>query len=105
MKEALTICLIIGTVSFSIFALWFYINTHNNVINSKKIKIGDSRNLVIQIMGNPNDERTYKFKKDTLETNLLFYEPPFGASEGIDIYIKKDTVSRITLYEGEARYN
>jgi hypothetical protein len=95
MKKIIVITLIVITT----YVLWFYVVTRINVINSEKISIGDTKNHIIEIMGEPKSVVNGSFKTDSIKKILFFYEPPFGASEGIDFYIdiKADTVMKITL--------
>ena len=72
--------------------------TKQNVTNSLKIEIEMSKDEVIQIMGNPDNKGISYFNKvDT----IYFYEPPFGASDGIYIQFDFSTgnVNRIVLWQ------
>jgi hypothetical protein len=102
MKKIIFVVILITTT----YGLWFYIVTRINVVNSEKISIGDTKNRVIEIMGEPKSVVNGSLLTDSIKTILFFYEPPFGASEGIDIYIdiKADTTVKITHYEEETRY-
>jgi hypothetical protein len=93
---------ILSLLIFTLIFLYFFVTcseTSKNVTNAKKIKIGATRNHLIQVMGKPKWEGQLEHNMDTLKTILLVYEPPFGSSEGIDFYIdiKSDTVVKITL--------
>ena len=77
----------------SIFFGLFYVGVRQyeafrNDKNSKKIKIDDTTKHMIEIMGNPDSKYFSTLEKSQ---EVYFYQPPFGASEGISIYV--DTLS------------
>ena len=97
---------ILSLLICTLIVLYFFVTcseTSRNVTNSKKIKIGDTRSHLIQVMGKPKWEGQLEHNLDTLKTILLVYEPPFGSSEGIDFYmdIKSDTIVKITLSDSD----
>ena len=101
MKKFLIFALI--TVFLLVFG-FFYIfklsprarNAWRNVENSKKIKVGMTVSEVNLIMGSPYSARkSWENKTDS----IFYYEPPFGASDGIRIYVDENRkVSRVTPY-------
>ena len=52
-------------------------------------------NSVLKIMGEP---KSIRFRFDERDS-ILFYQPPFAASEGIDLVIKNDTLRQIVYFE------
>ena len=71
---------------------------YRNDTNSKKIIIGIPKVKMLEVMGDP-DSKFYSTLKSGQE--VYFYEPPFAASEGINIYIDtlSDKVVRIELFK------
>jgi len=69
-----------------------------NVLNSKKIEIGMTKENVLEIMGAP-DSKKFSFFNDV--DTMYYYEPPFGASSGIFIQFddSNGVVNRIIPYE------
>lgn len=71
--------------------------TLKNVQNSKEIKLGMEKKEVLNIMGEPDGRRISYF--DEVDS-LYFYQPPFGASSGIEIIFGRDEkVSKVLHYE------
>lgn len=89
-------------IIFSIIAVLIYFGykqflAYKNVKNSKEINIGIPKEEMLKIMGEP--KAIHKAYLDSTQI-IYFYEPPFAASEGIDIYIDStNRVSRITYFE------
>jgi outer membrane protein assembly factor BamE (lipoprotein component of BamABCDE complex) len=71
--------------------------TLKNVQNSKEIKLGMEKEEVLNIMGEPDSRRISYF--DEFDS-LYFYQPPFGASSGIEIIFGSDKkVNKVLYYE------
>ena len=71
--------------------------SQKNVKNSKEIKLGMGKDEVLKIMGKPDSKRISYFNEID---SLYFYQPPFGASSGIEIIFGSDEkVQKILLYE------
>lgn len=71
--------------------------TQKNVQNSKEIKLGMEKEEVLSIMGEPDSRRISYF--DEVDS-LYFYQPPFGASSGIEIIFGSDEkVNKVMYYE------
>lgn len=68
-----------------------------NVQNSKEIKLGMEKQEVLSIMGEPDSRRISYFNE---VDSLYFYQPPFGASSGIEIIFGSDEkVNKVMYYE------
>lgn len=68
-----------------------------NVENLKQVSIGMSKEIVVDIMGIP-DKRRASFLNPI--DSMYYYEPPFGASDGIYIqFDSDDSVNEIIGYE------
>lgn len=69
-----------------------------NVLNSKKIEIGMTKENVLEIMGVP-DSKNLSFFNDV--DTMYYYEPPFGSSSGIFFQFddSNGVISRIIPYE------
>lgn len=69
-----------------------------NVINSKKVKLGMTKLEVYKIMGEPDAKQISFF--NTRDT-MYYYKPPFAASEGIYIQVGDSSgkVNKIILFE------
>lgn len=88
-------------VSISYFLILIYahfspnsIRAKRNVENSEKIKIGMSRDQVLEIMGSPDEVYISYYNTDS----VYFYEPPLLSSDGIEIFINNEgTVSTMVL--------
>ncbi|MES3016161.1 MAG: hypothetical protein V4721_00215 [Bacteroidota bacterium] len=64
-----------------------------NIDNLKNIKFGMTKLDVIKLMGSPQDKRTSHLNAPD---SMYYYEPPFGASDGIYIqFAENDTVNLI----------
>lgn len=88
---------VLGFICFYIFFTPSALKAKKNVENLKQIKIGMSKENVLSIMGVPDNKRI-SFLNQT--DSMYYYEPPFGASEGI--YIQFDTknkVNKVVDYE------
>ena len=88
---------LIGIIILTMIVLMIFFNYrhkaerwHRNVENSEKVKLGMFSNEVIEIMGNPDE--IYPMYGDE-NINIYFYQPPFGASDGIEFYF--DTTSQV----------
>jgi len=60
----------------------------NNVKNCEKIRIGMSISQVVEIMGEPDDVKTYqgKINYTDMEITIYYYDAPSGSSVGVDIF-------------------
>lgn len=68
-----------------------------NVQNSREIKLGMEKEEVLNIMGEPDRRRISYFNE---VDSLYFYQPPFGASSGIEIIFGSDEkVNKVLYYE------
>jgi len=75
----------------------FAFKAKKNVENVKNVKIGMDKNEVLKIMRTP-DNRRISFLN--LIDSMYYYEPPFGASEGIYIqFDSSNVVNKIVDYE------
>jgi hypothetical protein len=81
---AIGIVLIVGIFLCYIFLSPRAFKARKNVSNSEKLEIGMTKEEVIKIMGEP-DQIIGSYLDDSCK--IYFYEPPFGASDGIDVYI------------------
>lgn len=71
--------------------------TQKNVQNSKEIKLGMEKEEVLKIMGEPDSRRISYFNE---VDSLYYYQPPFGASSGIEIIFGSDEkVNKVMYYE------
>ncbi len=59
------------------------------------LEVGMSKSEMLDIMGVP--DHIYRCTGNSHHT-IHFYQPPFLASDGIDIYISDDTISRIIKF-------
>ena len=88
---------IVGIFLFYIFLSPRAFNARKNVSNSEKLEVGMTKEKVIEIMGIPKqivDSYLYDSCK------IYFYEPPFGSSDGIDVYITPSgKIIRIVSYK------
>lgn len=88
-------------IALTFFYLLFKIKTRDdkvelNIANSKKVKISMTPSEVLKIMGKPDYSDTLDYKG----LKVYSYLPPYGASEGIDIYFDStNLVNRIILLE------
>jgi outer membrane protein assembly factor BamE (lipoprotein component of BamABCDE complex) len=99
MKKIKSLTLVLAIVLVSVTGYFFYLNNKywKNVKNSQSIKLGMNTEQVLEIMGPP--KRTLKsYFADS--DSLYFYQPPFMASDGIEIFFKRGRVNRIASYEG-----
>ena len=91
---------LLGTLFiFSIYVFFSptVFNAKKNVENVKNAKIGMDKNEVLKIMGTP-DNRRISFLNSI--DSMYYYEPPFGASEGIYIqFDSSNVVNKIVDYE------
>ena len=88
---------IVGLLCVYIFLTPTAFKAKKNVENVKKIEIGMTKESVLEIMGIPDNAR-----KSFLNPvdSMYYYEPPFGASEGIYIQFNTtNTVNKIVDYE------
>jgi hypothetical protein len=70
---------------------------YENVENSERLSEGMNLNQVIEVMGKPDTIYPSYFDKSQ---DIYYYEPPFAASSGIEIYIDSlGVVDRIILFE------
>lgn len=71
--------------------------TQKNVQNSKEIKLGMEKEEVLKIMGEPDSRRISYFNE---VDSLYYYQPPFGASSGIEIIFgSNEKVNKVMYYE------
>lgn len=71
--------------------------TQKNVQHSKEIKLGMEKEEVLKIMGEPDSRRISYFNE---VDSLYYYQPPFGASSGIEIIFGSDEkVNKVMYYE------
>lgn len=88
---------IIALLCFYIFQTPSAHKARKNVENVKKIKIGMKKEDVLTIMGEP-DNRRISFLNSI--DSMYYFEPPFGASEGIYIqFDSNNAVNKIIDYE------
>jgi len=84
-------------ISIYIFFSPSAFKARKNVENVKNVEIGMGKNDVLEIMGTP-DNRRISFLNSI--DSMYYYEPPFGASEGIYIqFDSSNTVNKIVDYE------
>ena len=69
-----------------------------NANNIEQVKIGMTKSVVIDIMGNPDAKQMSFFNSID---SIYFYKPPFGASSGIYIQFEDTSgvVNQIIPYE------
>lgn len=88
---------IVGLLCVYIFLTPTAFKARKNVENIKKIKIGMTKESVFDLMGAPDNTRI-SFLNSV--DSMYYYEPPFGASEGIYIqFDTNNTVNKIVDYE------
>ncbi len=85
---------------FFLFMIYIFLSprafkARKNVSNTKNIEIGMNKKAMLEFMGEPDD--TYPSYYDNKDT-IYFYEPPFMASDGIEIYIGDNRIKRIVPY-------
>lgn len=68
-----------------------------NVENSYKLEIGMNTDDMIKIMGAPKSINYYEKGKGG--DSVYFYTPPFASSDGIEVIINRDTISKINYFE------
>lgn len=92
--------LIVLTIIFILALVWWIpkvYQTRKNVQNSKELTLGMDKVEVLHIMGTPDRRRISYFNKSD---SLYFYQPPFGASSGIEIIFNSEgKVKQILPYE------
>ena len=64
------------------------IEARRNEKNSEKVNIGMSKYEMLEIMGEPDNIRQHPIENNI---HVYYYEPPFGSSEGIYIYVESET--------------
>lgn len=98
LQKILLLFIIAFIMSIIIYFGFFQFNATQNVINSKKIQVDFSKDEMLIIMGEPDSKY---FTPLEIGKEVYYYEPPFGASEGIDIYVDTSTnkVARIVYFE------
>ena len=92
------------TLTFLSFLTCFYFYTKHekeaeiNVMNSKRIQIGQTKKEVFNIMGESYEERMSKDSTGKIERDL-YYITPFGTSNNIrfTLDVRYDTVKEIEL--------
>jgi len=97
----LVIITIIGIPYLLLYQTPWARKVRQNVSNSLKIEIGMSKQEAIQIMGEPDDKRISSYISPCNKVDsMYYYEPPFGASDGIYIQFDSNTskVNGIVLW-------
>jgi len=99
--KGIIIIIIIAIIFIFIIQVRFTLNTSKakqNVLNSEMIKIGMTKEKVLEIMGVPDGRQISYF--NNVDTTY-YYEPPFGASSGIYVQFSDSTevVNHIITYE------
>ena len=100
MKKAYKFIIISILVLVFLFVFYIFLSprafkARRNVSNTKNIQIGMNRETMLEFMGALNN--TYPSYYDNNDT-IYFYEPPFMASDGIEIYIGDNRIKRIVPY-------
>jgi hypothetical protein len=70
----------------------------HNVERSKNLYVGMKKVELLQVMGKPKEINYSKYETGKA---IYFYQPPFAASDGIEVYLDtaNDKVTRIIPYE------
>lgn len=87
-------------VIFFVFVLcltWRFVvyerNARSDVVNCYKLQEGMTHQEVLSIMGAPKTQVEYNGKVNYQNVEILkyHYNPPYGASSGVDVYFDKST--------------
>jgi hypothetical protein len=86
-----------------IFSYYYYVlwspygrRTQRNADNVDKVAVGMSLNDAVTIMGKPDTVFSSYYNDGS---TIYQYEPPFAASDGIDIYVDSTFTVRRIVFE------
>ena len=88
-KSFCVFAVLIAVVLFMVVKCSYYENqAQNNVENCEKVDIDMSMEQVVEIMGEPNDIKTYQGKINYAEMEITkyYYDSPSGSSVGVNIF-------------------
>ena len=88
-KSFCVFAVLIAVVLFMVVKCSSYENqAQNNVENCEKVDIDMSMEQVVEIMGEPNDIKTYQGKINYAEMEITkyYYDAPSGSSVGVNIF-------------------
>lgn len=99
-NRKLLLFVLFGFFGWGIFHIFFSPSAYKarkNVENVKRIEIGMPKKEVLRIMGLPDNKRLSFLNQID---SMYYYEPPFGASEGIYVQFSTDnTVNKVVDFE------